>query len=112
MDPTPPKKDPPPKKEDPVMALKPVSFKTDVLPILRTNCLNCHGATGKPKGDVDLTTLAKLMKSGKKMLVAGKPDESDFYTSITERGMPKDRPPISEGDKLVLKNWILTGGKE
>src|ERR1700722_4994930 len=35
-----------PKKED----LKAVSFKTDVLPILRKHCLDCHGGgKGKPK---------------------------------------------------------------
>ncbi|HEV3384417.1 MAG TPA: c-type cytochrome domain-containing protein [Gemmata sp.] len=123
---TPPKTDPPkppmptaitppptdiPKKED----LKAVSFKTDVLPILRTHCLNCHGAVGKPKGNVDLRTLASLKNSpseNNKILVSTKPDESDFYTSITQRGMPKDRPPLSEKELLVLKNWILTGAKE
>ena len=70
----PPKKDPPkvdppkievpPKKDDLKKEdLKPVVFK-DVLPILRVHCLNCHGAgTGKPKGDVNLTSIANMMKS-------------------------------------------------
>lgn len=122
---TPPKVDPkppipvttiPPKTETPKKDdLKPVSFKTEVLPILRTHCLNCHGAVGKPKGNVDLRTIASLKSSpseNNKMLVPGKPDESDFYTSITQREMPKDRPKPSENELLILKNWVLTGGKD
>lgn len=106
---TPAKTDAPPKKDD----LKPVSFKTDVLPVLRANqCLSCHGATGKAKGNVDLTTLAKAMKSSSKMVVPGKPNESDIFTSITEREMPQNNPKPSEKDLLILKNWILTGAKE
>jgi hypothetical protein len=105
---TPPKD--PPKNDN----LKPVSFKTDVMPILRTHCLNCHGNVGKPKGDVDLRTIASLMKSTSpdKMLVIGKPEESDFYTSITKRDMPQNKPKPSDKEILVLKNWILTGAKE
>jgi periplasmic protein TonB len=108
-----PKDDPKPplKKEN----LKPVSFKTDVLPVLRTHCLNCHGAAGKARGDVDLTSFAKLTKSpsaNNKMLVPGKPDESDLYTSITERDMPQNKPKPSEKELLILKNWIVTGAKE
>ena len=51
---------PPPKKNEPkTPELTPVSFQKDVLPIFRTYCLNCHGSgTGKPKGDVDLRTVA------------------------------------------------------
>src|SRR5579872_5817433 len=98
MTPATPKVDAAPKKED----LKPVSFSADVLPILRTHCLNCHGGSkGKPKGDVDLTTLAKLIKSNPKMVVPGMPEKSDIYTSITDRGMPQDRQKPS--DKEMLK---------
>ena len=83
------------KKEEPkTQALKPVSFQREVLPILRSHCLNCHGATGKAKGDVNLTSIANMMKSrGGKILVPGKPDESDVYTSITEREMPDGGRP-------------------
>jgi hypothetical protein len=108
---TPPKTEPP-KKDD----LKAVSFKTDVLPILRRHCLDCHGGgKGKPKGNVDLTTIAKIMASPSpgKALVPGKPEQSDIYTSITEREMPDGgKPKPSKDEQLILKNWILTGAKE
>lgn len=102
------------KKEEPKkQALKPVSFQREVLPILRSHCLNCHGATGKAKGDVNLTSIANMMKSrGGKILVPGKPDESDVYTSITEREMPDGgRPKPTPRELMTLRNWILTGAK-
>jgi outer membrane biosynthesis protein TonB len=110
----PPKRPTPIKKEEPKkQVLRPVSFQREVLPILRSHCLNCHGATGKPKGDVNLTSIANMMKSrGGKILVPGKPDESDVYTSITEREMPDGgRPTPTPKELMTLRNWILTGAK-
>jgi len=104
-----------PKKESPKsQELVAVTFQQAVLPILRTHCLNCHGAgTGKPKGDVNLTSIANMMRSrGRKIIVPGKPNESDIYTSITEREMPDGgRPKPTEKELTVLRNWILSGAK-
>ena len=120
----PPKVDPPrintqtavpAKKVEPKpKTLAPVSFRTEVLPILRTHCLNCHGAgTGKPKADVNLTSIASMGRSPGKILVPGKPEESDVYTSITEREMPDGgRPKPTAKELMTLRNWILTGAKE
>ena len=120
----PPKVDPPrihneaavpPKTVEPKpKALAPVSFRSDVLPILRTHCLNCHGAgTGKPKADVNLTSIASMTRSPGKILVPGKPEESDVYTSITEREMPDGgRPKPTARELMTLRNWILSGAKE
>jgi hypothetical protein len=48
-----------------------------------------------------------------KIVVPGKPEQSDIYTSITEREMPSGgKPKPSEKELLVLKNWILSGAKE
>jgi hypothetical protein len=106
---------PPPKKVEPKSpTLSPVSFQREVLPILRTHCLNCHGAgTGKPKADVNLTSIASMKRSPGKILVPGKPEESDVYTSITEREMPDGgRPKPTPKELATLRNWILTGAKE
>jgi hypothetical protein len=105
----------PPRKTEPKPpVLRPVSFQKEVLPILRAHCLNCHGAgSGKPKADVNLTSIAAMRRSPGKILVPGKPQESDVYTSITERDMPDGgRPKPTERELATLRNWILSGAKE
>jgi hypothetical protein len=45
--------------------------------------------------------------------VPGKPEESDVYTSITEREMPDGgRPKPTKRELATLRNWILSGAKE
>jgi mono/diheme cytochrome c family protein len=123
-DPPPPKKEPPkievsakvdvtpPKKDEPKEILKPVSFQKDVLPIFRTHCLNCHGAAGKPKGDVDLRTVAAIKKGGGgPILEIGKPDKSAVYTQIVDGSMPPNGKGPGKGELEVIRNWILTGAK-
>jgi len=95
-------------------ALVQVSFQKEVLPVLRAHCLNCHGGgKGKPKGDVNLTSIAAMRRSPGKILVPGKPEESDVYTSITERDMPDGgRPKPTARELETLRNWIFSGAKE
>lgn len=100
----------PPKKDPPMVAVKPVSFQKDVLPIFRTYCLNCHGAAGTPKGDVDLRTLDAIKKGGGgPILEIGKPEKSAIYTSMTDGAMPPKPPRPTKGELDVIRNWILTG---
>jgi hypothetical protein len=112
---TPPKKDPvtPPKTEN----IKAVHFKEVVASVFRSYCLDCHGgSSGKPKGGVDLTSIAKIKSSKASngdLLTPGKPEESRIYVSITEMSMPPDgKKGPTPAELMVLKNWILTGAKE
>ena len=59
-----PEPPPPPKKEPPKTSPAPatnLTFAKDVLPVFRTYCNNCHSGP-KPKGSVDLTSLAMIAK--------------------------------------------------
>lgn len=115
--PSPPKNsEPPPKKESspPPANLTPVSFQKDVLPIFRTYCLNCHGAgSGKPKGGVDLRTVAAIMKGGgAPILVVGQPEKSAIYTTIEDMSMPPEGKRPTPQELAIIRNWILAGAKE
>jgi outer membrane biosynthesis protein TonB len=113
---TPPKKDPPkidtpPKKEEPI-STKVVSFEKDVKPIFRSYCFNCHGAAGKPKGDVDLTSLAKIVDpKNPPILKVGMPEKSAIYSQIIDQAMPPNGARPSKGEAEVIRNWILSGAK-
>jgi hypothetical protein len=106
-------KHPPPKP--PVVVGKAVVFK-EVQPILRTHCGNCHGLAGKPKGGVDLTSVAAMKKgdkNGDPVLVPGNPDKSTVYESITAGRMPDGgKPAPSEKELKLLRDWIAGGAKE
>jgi hypothetical protein len=89
-----------------------ISFEKNVKPILRTYCFNCHGATGKPKGDVDLTSLAKILDpNNPPILKPGNPKGSAIYTTIEDMAMPPDGPRPGKQETELIKNWILGGAK-
>ena len=121
-EPEPKKTEPEPKKPEPKPVVKEpepkkpervVTFK-DVQPIFRAYCNDCHGAsTGKPKGGVDLTSVAKMLKSQGPPLVAGKPTDSTVYTSVKGGDMPPDgKKGPDEKELQLLYDWIAGGAKE
>lgn len=106
---------PEPKKPEPKPpSVVQVSFDKQILPIFRSKCLNCHGAIGKPKGDLDLRTLAAIAKGGKTgdALKPGDLKNSLIWASIEDEAMPPpDKTQLTEAEKTLIKNWILSGGK-
>ena len=113
------KKDPPrpagPKKAEPKTEPPPaanVTFAKDVLPVFRTYCLDCHSGP-KPKGSVDLTTVAAIMKGkrGKPILRPGDPAASSVFTSVEDGAMPPEGKAPSEAEKRLIRDWILGGAK-
>ena len=92
------------------------SFTKDVKPFLKTYCVECHGGD-KTKAGLDLSTYDGLMKGGKKKVItAGKPDDSGLVKVLTGGGkqMPpktyKSQPTAKEID--VIKAWIKDGAKD
>jgi hypothetical protein len=109
-EPEPKPKEPEPK---PKLNVKPVAFK-EVAAIFRSYCANCHGAVGKPKGDVDLRTVAAIMKGGSAgdIVTPGQPDKSALYLSIKMNTMPPEGKGPSPAELQVIHDWIASGAKE
>ncbi|MDD4964991.1 MAG: hypothetical protein PHI11_13855 [Gallionella sp.] len=100
----------------------PVSYKTDVTPIIHDYCLSCHepGGKGFEKSGLDLRTYASLMK-GTKFGAIVKPGDS--FTSILIQvvegrvhasiKMPYGMSGGLAKDKIsVLKKWVDQGAKD
>lgn len=85
-------------------------FETTVAPILARNCLECHDAASHA-GDLNLATAATTRQGGAggPVIVPGKPDKSSLWLSVSADAMPHDRPPLKDGEKAILKQWILDG---
>ena len=90
----------------------PHSFEADILPILNAHCLQCHGGVHQ-KNDLDLRTLAALLKGGKSgaAIVAGNSEESLLWQKIVKDEMPKTDNKVSEANKKRIRAWIEDGAR-
>jgi mono/diheme cytochrome c family protein len=101
---------------DPASASQ-VSYARQIKPLLDNNCSDCHSAD-EHKSDLDASSVAALLKGGKKAgpaIVRGKPDESplvQFVRGLRRPQMPKGNPPLSEDEVHLLREWIFAGAKD
>lgn len=105
-----------------------VSFKNDVFPIIKQNCLPCHAEESFNPSELSLDTYAALMEGGKHGLpvVAGKPSESIMVQKLSKKppfGDPMplakkkpdgtvDQREIPAKDLAVIRAWIDQGAKD
>jgi WD40 repeat protein len=96
---------------------QPVSFITDVAPILKENCFACHDSK-KKSGKYDMTTFEKLLAGGANgdPLTPGKPEQSEFHTLMVtkeqRRMPPRDKGEAVPKDKAeIVARWIKEGAK-
>jgi mono/diheme cytochrome c family protein len=94
-----------------------VSYVRQIKPIIVDNCLDCHSAE-ETKGGLDASSVATLLKGGKKAgpaIVPGNPDESpvvQFIRGLREPQMPKGNSPLSEEDLHLIRQWIFAGARD
>ncbi|MGE0378130.1 MAG: c-type cytochrome domain-containing protein, partial [Planctomycetaceae bacterium] len=103
-----------------VVLERPVDFRQDVLPILRTKCLACHSASVK-EGKLVLESADGLLQGGDSgpAVVAGKPEESLLLklASRTEESfmppLPNDAnaKPLTPRELGLLTVWIREGAQ-
>jgi hypothetical protein len=111
-----------------------ISFRRDIRPLIARaandptgkGCKNCHYSTeanhqGLDLGGLDMATLGALREgggsTGRRIVVAGKPDESGIIQKL--RGiyaygtrMPKNGPPFwTDADIKVVSDWIAQGAQ-
>ncbi len=94
-----------------------VDFAKQILPVLRQNCVKCHGPE-KQKGKLRLDSKEAAMKGGKDgvVLVAGDADKSELYRRITlPKGhddiMPNEGDPLSKEQTDLVRVWINQGAE-
>ncbi len=92
-----------------------VDFAKQIQPILRQNCVKCHGSE-KQKGKLRLDSKEVAMKGGKDgvVIVAGDADKSELYRRITlPKGnddiMPNEGDPLSKEQTDLVRAWINQG---
>lgn len=104
------------------LAQQPVSFKTDIRPVLDDYCLSCHvpGGKGYEKSKLDLSSYQSLMK-GTQFGPVVKPGDSQNSTLnmlIEGRADPSISMPygikgsLSPDRVRLFKRWVDQGAKD
>ncbi|HEX2521471.1 MAG TPA: DUF1549 domain-containing protein, partial [Terriglobia bacterium] len=88
-----------------------IRFATDVLPIFKASCVQCHGPNNKVR-NLDLTTLGGVIRGGDSgpIVVAANPEDSLLYKVVHNGTMPKGGSPLSSQQVDVIRQWIEAGG--
>lgn len=93
----------------------PVSFKSDIAPLLNRRCATCHNEE-TPKGRYRLDSFARLLKPGEsdeKPVVAGNPKDSQLYQLLIEPDphdrMPQKADPLPKAEVDLIERWIKEG---
>lgn len=99
---------------------KDVSFKDDVMPILKQHCLECHvpGEPGHKASGLDMTSYEGLMKGTMhgRIIEPGNGTLSNLIRLIEgqaaqEVRMPHNKPMISKDARNVIRRWINQGAQ-
>jgi len=104
-----------------------ISFKTDVLSVVKKNCLPCHAEDQYNPSELSLDTFDLMMAGGKHgvPVVPGKPAESLLLQKMYDKPPFGDRMPmdpkkkrgemskkkLSDEEIQVLTEWIAQGAK-
>lgn len=98
-----------------------VSFKNDVLPILKIRCVECHqpGGDGFESSGLDLRTYRGLMKGTRHgAIVTPRSVLTSNLIAVVEHRtkkkiwMPHERKKLSSCERRLLKFWISQGAQD
>ena len=96
-------------------AESPVSFRSDIAPLLHRRCAACHNEDSA-RGKYRVDTFAHLLKAGEADLppvVAGKPGESELYLRLVETSaddrMPQKADALPTSEIVLVERWIRGG---
>jgi dipeptidyl aminopeptidase/acylaminoacyl peptidase len=90
------------------------SYQKDIVPILRTACIGCHGNT-QPAAGFSVASYEDLFKAGKKgpQLVAGKSTQSRLVRLVLGTEQPRMPPGsgLKSADAELIRRWVDAGAK-
>lgn len=87
-----------------------VGFATDILPILESRCLGCHGGDHTEEGLV-LRTHADLMVGSDNgpVVIPGDATNSLLVELVTTQKMPKRGPKLTPPQVQLITDWVSQG---
>ena len=87
-----------------------VSFANDVLPIIESRCVNCHGGRKIEEGLLMRTYDEIMAGSDNGPVVApGDTTNSLLVELITKKEMPKKGPKLTPPQVQIITDWVAAG---
>ena len=100
----------PPVATQPAVQDPTVSFANDVLPIIQSRCINCHGGDRTEEGLVMLTYADIMAGSDNGPVVfPGDAEHSLLGELVSTQEMPKRGPKLTPPQVQVIMDWINQG---
>jgi hypothetical protein len=94
----------------------PVSFVSDVRPVLSDKCFACHGPDASTReADLRLDDLQSVLDAGS--IVPGEPDESELMRRMLSEDPDQQMPPpaahkeLTEEEIEIIRRWIQQGAR-
>ncbi|CAN5295198.1 PSD1 and planctomycete cytochrome C domain-containing protein [soil metagenome] len=90
-----------------------LSFEQHIRPILKTYCLDCHGAGEKVNGKLDLRLRRFAVKGGTSgpAFIEGKPGTSLLIERLKSGEMPPGEKKVPADKIALIERWIATGAQ-
>ena len=87
-----------------------VSFAADVLPIIQSRCINCHGGQRTEEG-LDMNTHASLLAGSENgpVVIPGDVANSLFVELVASQEMPKRGPKLTPAQVQIFTDWVNQG---
>jgi hypothetical protein len=88
-------------------------FESDVRPIFKAYCFECHGEGEKLKGQLDLRLRRLITQAGKSgpALVPGRHDASLLFEKVAQGAMPPGKKKLSTAEVARIGRWIDEGAR-
>ncbi len=89
------------------------TFESQIRPILKAFCTDCHGESPKLKGGLDVRLKHLIQTGGNNgsALIPGKPDDSPLFTRVRDQEMPPGKVKLKPQEVELIRRWILSGAK-
>ena len=104
------------RSDEPLITEASTVYAAAVQPILEDKCYSCHN-NQKTKGDLNMTSVEKLLEGGKNGSVwkAGDADNSLMIQRVTlpeeheDHMPPEGKPQLTTAEIALIHNWIASG---
>ena len=87
-----------------------VSFANDIMPIIESRCVNCHGGNRTEEG-LNLTTHANILSGSDNgpVVTPGDAANSLLVEMVATQKMPKRGPKLTPPQVQIITDWVNQG---